>query len=204
MKGIKVLHQKPDSWNISTTKSVCLLSIDTWVFDINILKVPNVDIWERSAAPKLGSLLPIPPAITQDSESRCSSTQVTPGAYPKELTWKQIYRSGVHIQTEVATVCCWGSSRGGAVVLLVLQLIAPCWGQIGPLTRVPFSLFEGISTSLMDPVCNRMVCHKGTHSLIRWRSSVYTSTGAAEGQAEREGEREDRPLYLAIQVLILE
>ena len=33
-----------------------------------------------------------------------------------------------------------------AVVLLVLQLIAPCWGQIGPLTKVPFSLFEGIES----------------------------------------------------------
>lgn len=35
------------------------------------------------------------------------------------------------------------------------------------------------------------------------KNSVYTSTGAAEGQAERE-RGEDRPLYLAMQALILE
>lgn len=114
---------------------------------------------------------------------RCSRQRVHLKASPQVFTCKKkVPMSTVEVLTEV-----------GAVALLVLKLIAPCWEQIGPLTKVPFSLFEGIITSLTSLVCNRMACHKHTDTLFSCKNSAYSSTGAA-GQAEKEGETEQAPL----------
>lgn len=57
------------------------------------------------------NLAPYPPAVGEESPRRCSSTPVAQSACPKELTWKQVCRLGVHIQTRVATAYRQGSHR---------------------------------------------------------------------------------------------
>lgn len=88
----------------------------------------------------------------------------------------------------------------GAVAVLVLKLIAPCWGQIGPLTKVPFSLFERTITSLTSPVCNRMACPPTLSSVARIQHTVPPE----QQDKQKRKERQNRPLYLAVQTVIME